>query len=329
VLERVINANETAGRRWSPAARDGESLDAATLATFLIGGILKKDLQLPQQSSLLWQHLDDEDFILTPLPNHLFQRDNSCWVYGGRVDQPDGHAGPQARDRALAGDLPAPPDVRRRRRSPSTTATTTTSRAGHDRGRRRHVIGNGAVMVGMGERTTPHGIEALATRWFAGRADHRVIAVELPKTHAFMHLDTAMTMVDRDTFVTYPYLDPELRSWTITPDDSPDGLASSRTTTCGRTVAEALEVDKVRSRADEDVRAAEREQWDDGTNFLAVAPGVVVGYERNVTTNTMLRKHGIEVVTVAAASSAAAAAAAVHDLPDRARPRPRGLTMAP
>jgi len=164
------------------------------------------------------------------------------------------------------------------------------------------VIGNGAVMVGLGERTTPQGIEALATSWFrnSGGTVREVIAVELPKTRAFMHLDTAMTMVDRDAFITYPYLPSELRSFTITPDDSPDGLRVEQNDDMWKAVARALDLDAIRVlSAAQDVRSAEREQWDDGNNFLAVAPGVIFGYERNTTTNTYLRKNGIEIVTVA------------------------------
>jgi arginine deiminase len=162
-----------------------------------------------------------------------------------------------------------------------------------------HVIGDGAVMIGMGERTTPMGAEILTHQLFASGQAHTVIAVELPKSHSMMHLDTAMTMIDRATFVLYPYFDRRLRSWTITPGEE-GGLSVSHNHNLWDTLADIFGVEKVTVlTTDEDIRAAEREQWDDGTNYLAVAPGVVFGYERNVPTNTMLRKHGIEVVTVA------------------------------
>jgi len=109
-----------------------------------------------------------------------------------------------------------------------------------------------------------------------------------------------MTMIDRDTFVQYPYLEHKLRSWTLTPNGDDRTVSVTRNHDLWEKVAGILSVDKVTVlRTDEDIRAAEREQWDDGVNYLAVAPGVIMGYERNVATNTMLRKHGIEVISIA------------------------------
>jgi arginine deiminase len=163
-----------------------------------------------------------------------------------------------------------------------------------------HVIGHRTVLIGMGERTTSMAIEIVAKALFASDQADQVIAIELPHSHAFMHLDTVMSMVDTATFVLYPFFDKRLRSWTVTAGDSPATLTVSSNDDLWRTLADALEVDQINVlTTDEDVRAAEREQWDDGTNYLAIAPGVVMGYERNVATNTMLRKHGIEVITIA------------------------------
>jgi len=162
-----------------------------------------------------------------------------------------------------------------------------------------HPIGHGTVLIGMGERTTPMAVEILARALFGSSQAARVIAVELPQSHAMMHLDTAMTMIDRGVFVLYPYFDHRVRSWTVTPGEAAGSLSVTRNHSLWDTLAGALGIERVTVlTTDEDIRAAEREQWDDGTNYLAVAPGVVVGYERNVATNTMLRKHGIEVITV-------------------------------
>jgi len=161
------------------------------------------------------------------------------------------------------------------------------------------VLGHGAVLIGMGERTTPMAVEMLAGALFEAGQASRVIAVELPSSHAMMHLDTVMTMIDKDTFVLYPYFDRRLRSWTLTPGESGEGLVIARNHSLWDTLAHALDLAEITVlTTDEDLRAAQREQWDDGNNYLAVAPGVILGYERNVATNTMLRKHGIEVITV-------------------------------
>jgi hypothetical protein len=149
------------------------------------------------------------------------------------------------------------------------------------------VIGNGAVMVGMGERTTPQGIEFLARQYFSHGTVTKLIAVELPKTRAFMHLDTAMTMIDRDAFTVYPFLPDTLRSFTLTPVGTGGDYKVVENAELFPVVAEAIGVEKLRVlRTPIDILGAQREQWDDGNNFLAVAPGVIFGYERNVTTNT-------------------------------------------
>ena len=147
------------------------------------------------------------------------------------------------------------------------------------------------------------GVENLARSLFARGGASKIIAIELPHSHAMMHLDTVMTMISRDTFVMYPYLEETPRSWTVLPTasaDDPDGLEVVANDDLFDAIAQTLGLDKVTVlKTDEDVRAAQREQWDDGNNFLAVEPGVIVGYERNVTTNTYLRKNGIEVITIA------------------------------
>ncbi|MFF0393787.1 arginine deiminase [Kitasatospora sp. NPDC004615] len=276
-----------------------EQLDGATLAEYLIGGVLKNDLPLQNPHSLHWHTLGDQDFALPPLPNHLFPRDNSCWI-GARYSlnpmakparrRETLHTAAIYRFHPLFAET-APPLL------DGTTAPAGLTVEGGD----VHVLAPGIVMIGMGERTTATAVETLTQQLFLTGTAHRVIAVRLPQSRAFMHLDTVMTMIDRDTFTLYPGLADQLRSWTLTPaPERPSGFDVRPDTDLAASLAEALDLDKVRFlSADQDTRAAEREQWDDGSNFLALEPGVVVGYERNTTTNTYLRKQGIEIATIA------------------------------
>jgi arginine deiminase len=283
-----------------PVRRLFEDLDGKSLAEFLIGGIIKADLHPVGAHSLKWDMLRADDFVLSPLPNHLFQRDNSCWIYGGVTINPMAMPARQRESlhtRAIYGFHPlfAGADFVNYYGDEDRTYQPATIEGGDV-----HVIGHGAVLIGMGERTTPMAVETVAHALFSNGQATTVIAIELPHSHAFMHLDTVMSMVDTATFVLYPYFDRHLRSWTITQGDHPDRLSISSNASLWDTLAGIFEVEEITVlTTDEDVRAAEREQWDDGTNYLAVSPGVVMGYERNVATNTMLEKQGIEVVAIA------------------------------
>lgn len=299
VLDRVCTPDTFGPSLSGPVRRLLEGLDGLTLAEYLVGGILKSDLRPTQAKSLAWEMLRADDFLLAPLPNHLFQRDNSCWVYGGVTMNP---MAKPARQRETLHTRTI------YRYHPMFAQADFVTYFGDDdvphqpatiEGGDVHVVGHRSVLIGMGERTTPMAVESVARALFSSDQADRVVAVELPHSHAFMHLDTVMSMVDRDTFVLYPYFDRHLRSWSLVPGEGPDTLSVKRNHGLWETLAQILEVPEVTVlTTDEDVRAAEREQWDDSTNFLAVAPGVVMGYERNVATNTMLRKHGIEVISI-------------------------------
>jgi len=303
LLERVVGESTVGPTLVEPLRELIDAAEPQDLADFMIGGILKKDLPSPAQPSLLWQHMDDEDFVLSPLPNHLFQRDNSAWVHRGVSINPMAKPARKretVHSRVIYNFHPMFSVARDEfvfyygnDDEPHEPATC--------EGGDIMVIGNGTVMVGMGERTTPQGVEILAQNYFArsGGDVTSVIAVELPQARAFMHLDTAMTMIDTDAFVTYPYLPDSLRSYTITPGPRPGELAVEQNSDLWSAVARELDLERVRVLSvTQDIRAAEREQWDDGNNFLAVFPGVIVGYERNTTTNRYLEERGIEVIDV-------------------------------
>jgi arginine deiminase len=152
----------------------------------------------------------------------------------------------------------------------------------------------------MSERTTAAGVERLARRLFAGGEVDRIVALAMPESRALMHLDTVLTMVDPETFTMYAGLG-MLPAYTVRPGDNDKELdvTDHAPEHMHDAIAAALHLPGIRVlTAEQDVHAAEREQWDDGCNTLAVAPGVVVTYERNVTTNTFLRSHGIEVLDI-------------------------------
>jgi arginine deiminase len=300
VLDRLCTPELLGPNLVRPLRRLFNDLDGPTLAEFLVGGVLKADLHPAGAHSLKWDMLRADDFVLPPLPNHLFQRDNSCWIYRGVSVNPMAKPARQREtlhSRAIYRFHPmfAAADFTRYYGDDDASHQPATVEGGDV-----HVLGHGAVMIGMGERSTPMAAELLAAALFRAGQARTVIAVELPASRAMMHLDTVLTMIDRATFVQYPYLERQPRSWTLKPNGDDHTVSVTRNQDLWETVGTVLEADKVTVLStDEDIRAAEREQWDDGTNYLAVAPGVIVGYERNVATNTMLRKHGIEVITIA------------------------------
>jgi arginine deiminase len=298
VLDRVCTPEILGPNLVEPVRTMFDDLDGPALAEFLVGGVLKADLQPGRARSLTWEMLHKDDFVLPPLPNHLYQRDNSCWIYRGVSVNTMAKPARQREtlhSRAIYRYHPmfAGAGFTRYDADDDGYHVPATAEGGDV-----HVLGNGAVIIGMGERTTPSAVEMLSAELFRSGQVDTVIAIELPVTRAMMHLDTVMTMIDRGTFVLYPYLDPRLRSWTVT--DGGGDLTVTPNPSLWDKLAEVLGIGSVTVlTTDEDIRAAEREQWDDGNNYLAVAPGVIVGYERNEATNTMLREHGIEVVTVA------------------------------
>jgi arginine deiminase len=281
------------------AAVDG--LDSVTLAGYLVGGITKREISelAPEPKSIAFHSLDPDGFVLVPLPNLLYQRDTSCWIYTG-VSINAMRRQARVRESLFA-------EAIYRWHPMFASAAFDVWYHGADaapatiEGGDVLVIGNGAVLAGMSERTTPQALEMLAHRLFAADAATSLVAIDMPKQRAFMHLDTMLTMADHGVFTKYAGMG-MLRSYTIEPgasarelkvtDHPPEDMHTA--------LAAALGLPRIKVlTAVQDVRSAQREQWDDGCNVLAVEPGVVVAYERNVTTNAYLEENGIEVITVA------------------------------
>jgi len=298
--ERLTTSNRFGPALDAPLDELVGSTPAPVLASLLIGGVLKRDVaSLLHAPSLLMDYLGPDDFLLRPLPNHLFQRDNSAWIYDGVSVNP---MAKPARQRETINSRVVynfhPMFVGTRMKflygNDSLAHDTATVEGGDIT-----VIGNRSVMIGMGERSTPQGVEILARSLFRSGTVDTVIVVELPKARAFMHLDTVMTMIDRDAFCVYPFLPAELRSFTLSAVGDGGDFKIEENFELFSVVAHALGVDDLRIFSTPiDKMGAEREQWDDGNNFLAVAPGVILGYERNVATNTYLSDQGIRVIPV-------------------------------
>jgi arginine deiminase len=298
VLERAVT-DQTVGPMLAPHVLEHlEALNAAQLSRALIGGVTAGDLP-PGPSGLTRAMLGNSDFVLPPLPNHLFTRDTSCWIYSGVSLNPMAKSARRRETVHLEAIYRFNPRFR------AADFDLWYGGVDDDWGRATIeggdvlVIGNGAVLIGMGERTTPYAVELLAQRLFAREAAREVIAVELPRARSYMHLDTVMTMVDRDAVVMFPGVVEGARTWSVTPGDAPQELVVEQQSDLFDAIARALRLDELRIfTTGGDEMEADREQWDDGNNVLAVEPGVVVAYDRNVDTNTKLRRAGIEVITI-------------------------------
>jgi arginine deiminase len=300
LLDRVVDEHDL-GRDLAGLVRAYfDAADPVTVATHLIGGLTVRELPGGAGRGLRASTLGQNGFVLPPLPNHLFTRDTTCWVYGGVSLNPMAKPARRRETAHLEAIYRFHPDF------DDEAFDLWYGGADHDHGAATIeggdvlVIGNGAVLIGMGERTTAPAVEALARNLFAAGGATTVIAVALPARRAFMHLDTVMTMVQADTFVAYPGAVEDLRAWTLTPGDGEGDIVVASQPDVFTPIRDALGIDEIRVlTTGGDECEAEREQWDDGNNVLAVAPGVVIAYERNVDTNTKLRKAGIEVITIA------------------------------
>ena len=290
-------AGASLGPRLGPAVREWlAALPGAELARWLIGGIDHTDLPFASDA-LPYRHAREGGFVLAPLPNHMFTRDTSAWIYEG-VSISEMAKPARRRERlhyeAIYRHHPAFTEL------PHEVWSDHLGGPAELEGGDVLVIGGGSLLVGMGERTRPGAVELLAERLFAAGAATSVIAVVLPEQRSSMHLDTVLTMVDRDAFTIYPELRAGMTAYTLAP--SRDGVTLAAEGDVFAAIAAALELSAVRViETGGDRYEAEREQWDDGNNVLALAPGVVVGYERNVDTNTRLRQEGVEVMTISGA----------------------------
>jgi arginine deiminase len=299
VCEHILNEQEIGVTAVPPAREWVESAEPTLVAEFLIGGITKSDTS--RNLGLMWESTDLSGMLLPPLPNFLFQRDPSCWIFDGVTLNP----------------------MTKPARKPETMIMEAIYRfhpmfvsekfpiwlgGADEKWGRCHVeggdvqpIGNGTVMIGMGERTTPQAVLWIARSLFRTGSASQVLAVHLPKSRSYMHLDTVITMCDRDLVTMFPQVITGARTWVIRPGEAQDEIVTEEQhQPLPALMARALGVPHMRViETGGDAFESEREQWDDGNNVVALEPGVVIAYERNTATNTALRKAGVEVITIA------------------------------
>ena len=272
-------------RRVSAYLRE---LDAEALAAVLTGGLAHEELAGGR--GLVFTLMDRHDFVIDPLPNLLFTRDSSVWV----------------RDRVAVTSLAMPARVRE-------TTLTRAIYTYHPRfaavehlyepgwepveGGDVLLLAPGVLAVGTGERTTPAGVERLARRVFATGVAHTVLAVPIAQERATMHLDTVCTMVDIDAVVMYPNLADTMSALTVTVDGDDVRVTGAEPFLLAAATAMGIDTLRVIDTGLDPV-TAEREQWDDGNNTLALAPRLAVAYERNIETNARLEEAGIEVIAI-------------------------------
>jgi arginine deiminase len=287
------------------------NLDPDSLAMRLIGGLTAGESGIDWgkygQISLYAAAMDDMNtFLLPPLPNTLFTRDSSCWIYDGVSVNPMYwparrreslnlyavyHYHPMFKDADFEYWYPNASD-----------GEFNLQNFGHSSLEGGDVlpIGNRTVLIGMSERTQGSMIEQIADALFSSGSADRVICCVMTKDRAHMHLDTVFTMLDRDKVTIYPKVVDQVRAFSLRPGKKAGDFHVTAEENMLSAVANALKVKKLTVvKTGGDQYQVEREQWDDANNTIALEPGVVVSYERNTHTISQMRAAGVEVITIA------------------------------
>jgi arginine deiminase len=309
-----------------------DELEPGALSRYILGGLSLTDLPRdfsPPTLQLVREESGMRDYLMPPLPNTLYTRDTTSWIYGGvtlnPLFWPARHAetlimkavysfhpafnAADPRAEYLPGFGPAIDGFLLPDDEPATDAHPVQFWWGDPEldhglatleGGDVMPIGRGAVVIGMSERSSRQAITQVAFELFATGAAERVIVAKLPKLRAAMHLDTVFTLADRDVATVFPGIVDDIETYSLRPADAPVMLdVTHERRPFVEVVADAMGLDTLRTiETGGDRYASERQQWDSGNNVLALDPGVVVAYDRNTHTNARLRGAGIEVLEI-------------------------------